>query len=129
MYAEAKEALGQLNAAVWDMTIRPIRQRAGFEASKALDFPTTGDLKTIVRNERRSELALEGLRYYDIMRWKAGKTYLDGQVLGAKYGSNNSNIKLDIRRFDESRDYLWSIPRTQIDLNKNLLPNNQGYSN
>ncbi|HCX57077.1 MAG TPA: RagB/SusD family nutrient uptake outer membrane protein, partial [Sphingobacterium sp.] len=129
MYAEAKEALGQLNAAVWDMTIRPIRQRAGFEASKALDFPTTGDLKTIVRNERRSELALEGLRYYDIMRWKAGKTYLDGQVLGAKYGGNNSNIKLDIRRFDESRDYLWSIPRTQIDLNKNLLPNNLGYSN
>ncbi|WP_312791895.1 RagB/SusD family nutrient uptake outer membrane protein [Sphingobacterium sp.] len=129
MYAEAKEALGQLDATVWDMTIKPIRQRAGFEASKALDFPSAGDLKTIIRNERRSELALEGLRYYDIIRWKAGKTYLDGQVLGAKYGGNNSNIKLDIRRFDEGRDYLWSVPRTQIDLNKNLLPNNQGYSN
>ncbi|OOG16119.1 RagB/SusD family nutrient uptake outer membrane protein [Sphingobacterium sp. CZ-UAM] len=129
MYAEAKEALGQLDAAIWDMTIKPIRKRAGFVASKALDFPGTGNLKTVVRNERRSELALEGLRYYDILRWKAGKTYLDGQVNGAKYGSNNSYIKLDIRRFDESRDYLWSVPRTQIDLNKNLLPNNQGYSN
>lgn len=129
MYAEAKEALGQLDASVWDMTIKPIRKRAGFEVSKALDFPTTGDLKTTVRNERRSELALEGLRYYDIVRWKAGKTYLDGQVSGAKYGGNNSYIKLDIRRFDEGRDYLWSVPRTQIDLNKNLLPNNQGYSN
>lgn len=129
MYAEAKEALGQLDAAIWDITIKPIRKRAGFEAAKALDFPTSGDLKSIVRNERRSELALEGLRYYDIVRWKAGKTYLDGQVFGAKYGGNSSYIKLDIRRFDESRDYLWSVPRTQIDLNKNLLPNNQGYSN
>ncbi len=129
MYAEAKEALGQLDANIWDMTIKPIRKRAGFEMAKALDFPSTGDLKTIVRNERRSELALEGLRYYDIVRWKAGKTYLDGQVFGAKYGSNNSYIKLDIRRFDESRDYLWSVPRTQIDLNQNLLPNNPGYSN
>lgn len=129
MYAEAKEALGQLDKSTWDMTIKPIRQRAGFQDAKALEFPTSTNLKAIIRKERRSELAFEGLRYFDIVRWKAGKTYLDGQVFGARYGGNNTSIRLDIRRFDESRDYLWSVPRTQIDQNKNLLPNNQGYSN
>ena len=39
MYAEAKEAKGEMNAAVWNETIRKIRERAGFTAAKALDYP------------------------------------------------------------------------------------------
>lgn len=88
------------------------------------------EIRQVIRQERRSELALEGLRYFDIIRWKAGKDYLEGTVYGAKFANNNTEyIKLDERRFDENRDYLWSIPRQQIDLNKNLLPNNPGYAN
>ncbi len=133
MYAEAKQQLGQLDAALWNQTIRPIRARAGFEAAAALDFPaglSNEAMTTLIRNERRSELALEGLRYFDIIRWKAGKTYLDGPVYGAKFANgNNSYIRLDTRRFDENRDYLWSLPQAQMDLNKNLLPNNPGHAN
>ena len=33
-------------------------------------------MRQIIRNERRCELALEGLRWYDIKRWKAGKNTL-----------------------------------------------------
>jgi len=133
MYAEAKNELGKLSNEDWDLTIKAIRARAGFENANALDYPATlsqGELRTLIRNERRSELALEGLRYYDIIRWKAGKTYLDGEVNGAKFENNNSAyIRLDTRKFDENRDYLWSVPRNQMDLNKNLLPNNPGYAN
>ncbi|MFZ4861247.1 RagB/SusD family nutrient uptake outer membrane protein [Sphingobacterium sp. Mn56C] len=133
MLAEAKHELGQMDAEVWNKTIRVIRQRAGFTAAEALNFPTgltAAALQQVIRNERRSELALEGLRYYDIKRWKAGKTYLEGKVLGAKFVNGNSQyIELDSRRFDENRDYLWSVPRTELDLNKNLLPNNPGYEN
>ncbi|WP_241462470.1 RagB/SusD family nutrient uptake outer membrane protein [Sphingobacterium deserti] len=133
MYAEAKQQLGQLDAAVWNQTIRPIRVRAGFEAATALDFPvglSSAAMTTLIRNERRSELALEGLRYFDIVRWKAGKTYLDGPVYGAKFANGNSSyIRLDTRRFDENRDYLWSLPQVEVDLNKNLLPNNPGHAN
>ncbi|MFZ4263214.1 RagB/SusD family nutrient uptake outer membrane protein [Sphingobacterium sp. HJSM2_6] len=133
MYAEAMQELGKFNASIWDDTIRKIRERAGFTSSDALSYPsgaTKEQLSNIIRNERRSELALEGLRYYDIIRWKAGKTYLDGPVYGAKFSNGNRDyIRLDNRRFDENRDYLWSVPQSQLDLNKNLLPNNPGHSN
>lgn len=133
MYAEAKLEQGALTSAVWDNTIKQIRKRAGFTDSAALDYPSgvsTDALREIVRNERRSELALEGLRYYDIKRWKAGTKYLNGYVFGAKFASNNTqNIRLDNRQFVESRDYLWAVPLSQIDLNQNLKPNNPGYAN
>ncbi|MDH5826348.1 RagB/SusD family nutrient uptake outer membrane protein [Sphingobacterium faecium] len=133
MYAEAQQQLGKMEANVWDRTIRPIRERAKFKEATALNYPTgmnSADFTTLIRNERRSELALEGLRYYDIVRWKAAKTYLDGTVSGAKFANgNNDYIRLDNRRFDENRDYLWSVPSAQMDLNKNLLPNNPGYAN
>lgn len=133
MYAEAKFELGQLDATVWNETIGAIRRRAGFTASAALDFPSalsTEAMRDLIRNERRSELALEGLRYYDIVRWKAGTTYLNGYVRGAKFSNNNTGyIQLDNRRFNEDRDYLWSVPRAQLDLNGNLAPNNPGYAN
>ncbi len=39
MYAEAKNSLGQFNAGIWDLTIKPIRVRAGFTDLLALNFP------------------------------------------------------------------------------------------
>jgi len=133
MYAEAKFELGEMDASVWNQTIRAIRERAGFKAGAALEYPTslsTETMRETIRNERRSELALEGLRYYDIVRWNAGPEYLDGYIHGAKFANgNNSYIQLDNRKFDESRDYLWSVPRDEMDKNGNLAPNNPGYAN
>lgn len=131
MYAEAKFEKGEFTKAIWDQTIKPIRARAGFTAQKALEYPTLSSdaMRQLIRNERRSELALEGLRYYDIVRWKAGKEYLDGYVYGARFANNNtSHIRLDRRQFND-RDYLWAVPQSQIDLNANLKPNNPGYAN
>lgn len=133
MYAEAKNEVGEFDSQVWEKTIKVLRERAGFTAQKALAYPSdlsVEKIRQLIRQERRSELALEGLRYFDIIRWKKGKDYLNGTVYGAKFANNNTEyIKLDERRFDENRDYLWSLPRQQIDLNKNLLPNNPGYAN
>ena len=132
MYAEAMNELNKMNEAVWNATIRPIRQRAGFTEPQALNFPsnlTQQQMRKLLRIERRSELALEGLRWYDIKRWKAGSKYLNGMVYGARFAPDNHNIQLDVYKFVESRDYLWSIPQSQMDINKNLKPNNLGYAN
>jgi hypothetical protein len=88
MYAEAKNELNQMDASVWDKTIKAIRSRAGFTAAEALNFPA-GDqasLRTTIRNERRTELAMEGLRIFDIRRWKIAETVLSGWAHGAKFG-------------------------------------------
>ena len=80
-YAEAKAELGEFDDAVWNATIRPLRERAGVKG----DRPATADnyLKTYygvddcdlleIRRERAIELLLEGRRYDDLMRWHLGE--------------------------------------------------------
>ncbi|MEZ0484400.1 RagB/SusD family nutrient uptake outer membrane protein [Fibrella aquatica] len=129
MYAEAKQSLGQLNASVWDRTIRPLRQRAGFTDPEALNFPTTGDLTQIVRRERRAELAMEGIRIDDIRRWKTAETVLNGYAHGAKFGDptvDNGYIRAQRRQFDPTKNYLWPLPASELNLNK-VLTQNPGY--
>jgi len=116
--------LGQINSTVWDQTIGALRKRAGFTAEKALKMPA-GDLRQIIRNERRVETALEGLRWWDIKRWKAGMEYLNGPVKGCTFVGGDA--VLDTYVFDENRDYLWAVPQSEIDFNPNLKPQNPGY--
>ena len=78
---------------------------------------------------RRIDQVFTGTRWFDIKRWRIGKQCLDGYVLGARFINNNTeNIRLDKYIFDENRDYLWSVPQTQMDINPNLMPNNPGYN-
>ena len=89
MYAEAKNELGQMNETIWNQTIRAIRQRAGFTDASALNFPTA-DMRNIIRRERRTELAIEGLRLFDIRRWGTIETVMNGNPHGAKFAANNT---------------------------------------
>lgn len=93
-YAEAKVELGTLKQADLDNTIRPLRIRAGLpdldmEEANAHPDPylsssetgyanVTGANKGVIleiRRERTLETPMEGLRYWDIMRWKEGKRF------------------------------------------------------
>lgn len=128
MYAEAKTELGQMNAGIWSQTVSAIRSRAGFTDAAALAFPAVGqaDMREIVRNERRVEFAMEGLRIFDIRRWKTAETVLNGWAHGAKYGAagvDNGYIRANQRTFDKNKNYLWPIPRDERAINPNLNQN------
>lgn len=129
MYAEAKNELNQMNSTVWDQTIRALRQRAGFDnTAEAMNFPSTDQdqLREIIRNERRAELALEGLRVFDLRRWKTAETALTQAGRGAKFDKSSGSydyIKLPAGNFNRNRDYLWAIPRKERLLNPNLTQN------
>ena len=84
-YAEAKAELGTLTADDWSLTIGALRRRAGITGGDLDNLPTVADpyLMEInpgitdpvlleIRRERAVELAQEGLRYDDLMRWKYG---------------------------------------------------------
>ena len=43
------------------------------------------ELRTIVRNERRVELALEGIRYWDLVRTNQAKDFIKGWDDTKKY--------------------------------------------
>lgn len=93
-YAEAKAELGTLKQDDLDKTIKPLRSRAGLpeldmeEANENpdpyLSSPETGYANVAgankgvileIRRERTLETPMEGLRYWDIMRWKEGKRF------------------------------------------------------
>lgn len=127
-YAEAKNSLGQMDAAVWDATIGALRRRAGFTDPDALAFPTSGDMTGIIRNERRVELAMESMRPDDIRRWKIAEAVMNGYVHGAKFGDptvDDGYIRVQFRQFDP-KNYLWPIPASELSLNSNLTQN-EGY--
>jgi len=127
MYAEAKNALGQMSADVWNQTIRALRLRAGFTDAGALDFPgNVSNMTQIIQNERRCELAMEGIRIDDLRRWKLAETVLNGWAHGAKYGDasvDNGYIQVQLRVFDKSKHYLWPIPPSETSLDINLGQN------
>lgn len=129
MYAEARNELGTMDESVWNQTIRAIRNRAGFVEPAALNFNAAlgqSGLRTVIRNERRTELAMEGLRIFDIRRWKTAEVVLNGWAHGAKYGPasiDNGYIRANLRVFDPGKHYLWPIPRDERNLNPNLQQN------
>ena len=138
MYAEAKNELGEFNQTVWEETIVPLRERAAVTTEiwnsnsndyeltliefgpMALQYPSvaTQEMRqTILRRERRAELAIEGTRVFDLRRWGTAVEVLNGSAHGARFANNNTeNIRLEpIRRFDPLRDYLWAIPQLERD--------------
>jgi len=126
-YAEAENSLGQMNASIWNATIGALRARAGFTDPGALAYPATGDMTTIIRRERRAELALEGLRIDDIRRWQTAQTVMNGYAHGAQFSgdatTDNGFIRAQKREFNPGRDYVWPIPANDVSLDKNLTQN------
>jgi hypothetical protein len=130
MYAEACERTNTFTNEVWDNTIRPIRARAGFTSAGALDFPGLTNLREIIRRERRCELACEGLRYYDLIRWdglESANNLLSGVVYGAKLTPESDYIKIDTYSYTPNRDEWWSLPQHDMDQIPTLRPNNPNY--
>lgn len=88
-YAEAKAELGTLTQADVDKSINLIRKRVGMPEASLTDWlanidpiqearysnasSTQKGAVLEVRRERRIELACEGFRYNDLMRWSCGK--------------------------------------------------------
>ncbi|HEY5750681.1 MAG TPA: RagB/SusD family nutrient uptake outer membrane protein, partial [Chryseolinea sp.] len=86
VYAEASAELGVLTQGDLDVSINSLRDRAGMphltmtpvpDPVLQAQYPNVGgalaDVLREIRRERRVELALEGFRFDDLMRWHAGK--------------------------------------------------------
>ncbi|MGN6493199.1 MAG: RagB/SusD family nutrient uptake outer membrane protein [Agriterribacter sp.] len=139
-YAEAiNESEGPQNAYE---AIDQLRRRAGMKTlSEAMPALSKEQMRTVIRNERRVELAFEGVRWADIRRWKIAeqvmvdalgydntklKTY-PGDGLGTSPDWQYEPMVIDKRTFNAGRDYLWPIPQSEINANKNMVQN-PGYN-
>lgn len=134
--AEAKfELNGSISDADLNATINALRTRVAFGPKLTNAFVTTNGLsmREEIRRERTVELALEGFRYDDLIRWKTAETVLPGELLGAKFiaaewvGTAQNSLNLNAgailivepastRKFQANRDYLYPIPINEITL-------------
>ena len=132
-YAEAKIEDNSIDNTVYD-AIDQVRLRAGMPAVDRTKYNTQESLRELVRRERRVELAMEGLRWYDIIRWNLAEEVLNGKVYGSREGSVDpitgevtfstaDHIFVENRFFDPAKNYLWPIPQSEIDINPNSIQN------
>lgn len=130
-YLEAKlEAGDPINQALLDATINQVRGRASVNMPDVTE--TNPDaLRTILRRERRNELAFEGIRYWDLIRWRTAHEVLQGNFYGASF-PNAVNLRQDgdvvdpfsrwfvTKKNFRQEDYQWPIPQGEININPKL---------
>lgn len=128
MYAESMFETGKMTADVWNATIFPLRKRAGF-SNDYCAYPGGDDLRRAIRDERRTELALEGRRCFDLRRWAAldnpsikstGAAVLTSRATGAPFLDDGSNIQCPA---SYNMKYWFPIPQSERDINHNLTQN------
>jgi starch-binding outer membrane protein, SusD/RagB family len=120
MYAEAKFELGQ-NDATALAAFNQVRARVGMPLATTLS-------RAEIQRERRVELAFEGLRLFDIRRWKIAEQVMPAPAAcGIDYinaaGATVRQCQPASARQFPARAYLWPLPQAELDLNANLKQN------
>jgi len=134
MYAEAKNEASGPDDSIYE-ALDLIRLRAGLPTVDRTRYNSQSSVREFIRNERRVELAGEGLRYFDIIRWRIAESVLTGQLRSLDLSLWASGPKttsgapllvarnLEVRRFNPSRHYVWPVPQVALDRSKNLKQN------
>lgn len=137
MYAEAlNETLSAPNEVVYDY-INRVRKRAGLLNVQTAwtnysNNPTKYTLQTgmreIIQQERLIELAFEGTRYWDILRWKKATEMFNQNITGWSVSQGTDQEYYKVRTiypqsFIAPRDYLWPIRTYDITVNPKLVQN------
>jgi starch-binding outer membrane protein, SusD/RagB family len=105
MEAEAQCELNNLTEAL--VPLNKVRERAGLSDLSGL---SQSDLREKIRKERRIELAFEGHRWFDLVRYDKGQYALN---FFQSIGKTNFTSKF----------FLLPIPQKEIDANPNLTQN------
>ncbi len=133
-YLESKLEAGEaINQTLLDATINKVRGRDCVKMP-AVTETDQSKLRSIIRRERHIELAFEGVRYFDILRWGIAAQELNRQFHGMKLTTDPSNYTdFDVdengyalaqkRNFKAGINELWPIPLSEIEINSNLTQN------
>ncbi len=108
MKAEALNELGRTAEA--EAPLYQVRQRAGLTNRGDVENLSEEQMRELIRKERRLELAFEGHRWFDIIRWDNGQYALD--------------FLHSIGKINAARKHLlFPIPQKERDANPNLTQN------
>ncbi|PHQ29062.1 RagB/SusD family nutrient uptake outer membrane protein [Leeuwenhoekiella nanhaiensis] len=136
LYAEALNEVSGPSQEVYSY-LDQIRERAGLDGvveswaahSNNPNKPTTQEgLRSIIQQERMIELAFEGQRYWDLLRWKRAVQEFNDNVQGWNIKGDDEASYYQIRtihlqNFISPRDYFWPLSETSLIRNTNLVQN------
>ena len=124
-YAEAKAELGTITDADWALTVGALRERAGITGGlatlptvvdpylQAVYFPDVASPVILeIRRDRGIELAMEGFRFYDIVRWARGPL-MQMEWRGIYVPQANTNIDLDENGTPDVNFMAVNVPTAQ----------------
>ena len=132
------EALIQLNQVSQGMAIiNQIRDRAANSTNRPMNAGATDvygigtysltlskeDALKALKFERRLEFAMEGARFFDLVRWGEAAQVLNGYVAVEK----TKRDFLTNAQFTAGRDEYYPIPQREIDVTGGLYKQNPGY--
>jgi hypothetical protein len=137
-YAEAmNEAYGADNNNGYTLTARQainqVRARSTMPAINIAATTSKDGFRVAVKHERRIELAFEGHRYWDLLRWKDAETVLNQPIIGVKVTKVSPGVftyqKVNVatRKFNASANYYYPFSRTEIVNSQGALVQNPGY--
>ncbi|HEV7350295.1 RagB/SusD family nutrient uptake outer membrane protein [Telluribacter sp.] len=116
MYAESLNETGNTSEA--HQYLNMVRNRAGLASKEGL---SQSAMRLVIEQERRVELAFEGLRFFDLVR-----TNRLLPVMNEYFQKNNLKVNGQIIQV---KDYqkIFPIPQSQIDINSTKITQNPGY--
>ena len=135
-YAEAKnEYEGPVDSVY--RVLMAIRQRAGIDQGASPNYfglkagMSKQEMRAVIQNERRIEMAFEEQRFWDVRRWGIAEQTDNFTAKGMKVTRESDNDTtpeydiVDVRRhtFRAPEMYLWPIPQNEIDKSAELKQN------
>lgn len=133
-FAEAEnEYLSSPSQDVYDAIIA-LRKRAGIDPGEdnlyglqEMDKMTQADMRKVIQNERRIELAFEEHRYWDIRRWRLAEEIYAQPIEGMYITTSLTETTYtpqDVLKVDwDNKRYLYPIPYSEVIKNKNMVQN------
>ena len=130
-YLECKINSGSaVDQTLLDLTINAVRGRTTVKMP-AVTETDLAKLMPILKRERRVELAWEGLRYWDLIRWGEATEALDNKP---QYGIFLTNDPANYKRFPvgssghyfvinlkfKATNIPWPIPQDELDINTSM---------
>lgn len=139
LYLYCAEALNEVNGPTAEAYhwINLVRRRAGIpDVEESWSLPevrtqgkhlTKEGFRDIIRHERLIEMAFEGTRYWDLLRWKRAETVLSQQIIGWDINQSETvpyyqTVLLFSQSF-KKKSYLWPLKESSLIINKNLVQN------
>ncbi|MDR1864502.1 MAG: RagB/SusD family nutrient uptake outer membrane protein [Bacteroidales bacterium] len=137
LYAEALNEVKPVPDDEVYFYIDTVRTRSGLEKVKdswqqyavaeKKNYPDSKEgMREIIRRERMNEFAFEGIRFWDMRRWKKAKDLMNLPIRGLSV--QKSRIAEYYREtvifqpvFDEKKDYFFPVREKAFEVNTNLL--------